>query len=409
LTKKKIYNILWIHFLNTKQNEDTAMTKILNYGIIILLTFFLSNLFLISEKPSSLYFDSKFNESNKEQAKYKRVIESNEGKSRNLIQVRDYYTSGKIQMQGTFKYLNPKIKISSYWFRNLGNVRHGNFTYWYENGQKKWEGSYKNNLLHGPAKKWYESGQIQSICSYKEVREHGKSVYLQKNGEIRFQATFKDGTNLTPEKVNYQYLLYKPSQYEHQPNKKWPLIIFLHGGSIRGSNLHKLYDAGIPDQIYRKREFPFIIASPLCPLEKRWSTDDWFESFFDELVKKYRIDENRVYLTGLSLGGSGTWYLAVKYPEKFAAIAPMCGKTNHLKYLYDNIKNIKNIPTWVFHGETDKIVLLKESQDMVNALRKSGGQPTFTIFPKIGHGAFWKVYPGQELYDWFLSHSRSNK
>ena len=131
--------------------------------------------------------------------------------------------------------------------------------------------------------------------------------------------------------VSYRYLSYLPKDYEADAVRKWPLVIYLHGGSDRGTDLKKLYSSGIPDQVYRGREFPFIMLAPQCPEHLRWSTDDWFENFYKEVTARYRIDADRVYLTGPSLGGSGTWYIAARYPETFAAIAPISGFTSHLE------------------------------------------------------------------------------
>ena len=88
-----------------------------------------------------------------------------------------------------------------------------------------------------------------------------------------------------------------------------------------------------------------------CPKHLRWSTENWFENFYSDLIQKYRIDTNRVYLTGESLGGSGTWFLAAKYPDKFAAIAPMSGFTSHMDFIDNSIDKLMNIPIWAFHGK----------------------------------------------------------
>jgi predicted peptidase len=180
----------------------------------------------------------------------------------------------------------------------------------------------------------------------------------------------------------------------------------LHGGSRRGTDPKKLYADGIFDQVYRGREFPFVIVAPQCPEHIRWSTENWFENFFNEVTGKYRIDPDRVYLTGNSLGGSGTWYLAVKYPEKFAAIAPLCGFTGHMDYIEKNIANLNDMPIWAFHGKMDNVVPFEETEKMVGKLEGKNKDVRFSIEPAAGHGIHWLVYPGQELYDWFLKHDK---
>jgi len=192
--------------------------------------------------------------------------------------------------------------------------------------------------------------------------------------------------------------------YNDDTIKKWPLIIYLHGGSSRGIDTIKLYCCGIPDQIWRGREFPFIIVAPQCPINQRWTTDNWFENFFKEVTTKYRVDTNKVYLTGISLGGEGTWYLAIKYPEKFAAIAPMSGFTRNMDYIMKNTDNLIDIPIWAFHGKEDKIVQFEETEWMINRLVGKNKDFKFTAEPGVGHSIDWLVYPKQELYDWFLTH-----
>jgi len=121
---------------------------------------------------------------------------------------------------------------------------------------------------------------------------------------------------------------------------------------------------------------------------------------------KYRVDTNKVYLTGVSLGGSGTWYLATKYPEKFAAIAPMSGFTSHIEYLDQNIEELVDMPIWAFHGKIDKVVQFEETERVIQKLEGKNKNLKFTIEPNVGHWIHWLVYPEQELYDWLLTHDR---
>ena len=124
-------------------------------------------------------------------------------------------------------------------------------------------------------------------------------------------------------KVRYDYLLYLPDEYQKEWKKDFPLIIFLHGASLRGKDLNLLKKYGIPRLIDRGDKFDFIIASPQCPPGKYWDTENWFDNLHAELTSKYRVDTNRIYLTGMSMGGFGTWNTAMEYPQKFAAIVPV--------------------------------------------------------------------------------------
>jgi predicted peptidase len=157
------------------------------------------------------------------------------------------------------------------------------------------------------------------------------------------------------------------------------------------------------------REFPFIIVAPQCPVNQRWTTDNWFANFYEEVTTKFRVDTNKVYLTGVSLGGEGTWYLAIKYPEKFAAIAPMSRFTRNMDCIMENTDKLIDIPVWAFHGKEDKIVQFEETEWMINSLEGKNNDLKFTAKPGVGNSIDWLVYPKQELYDWFLKHDkRSN-
>ena len=201
--------------------------------------------------------------------------------------------------------------------------------------------------------------------------------------------------------VELDYLLYLPEGYGNQ-NKKWPLMLFLHGAGERGSDLQKVKKHGPPKLVEQGKELPFIVVSPLCPARKFWSLNvDQLIVLLDEIEAKYEVDPERVYLTGLSMGGYGTWALACMYPERFAAVAPICG---------GGIPNLagmlKDVPVWAFHGGKDRVVLMERSQEMVDGVKSVGGQARLTIYPEAGHDSYTKTYNNPELYKWFLSHKK---
>jgi predicted peptidase len=270
-------------------------------------------------------------------------------------------------------------------------------------------GNYKNGLRNGISTSWYKNGQKEAEENWLKGQLHGNTKYWTEKGDLQFDLSFDHGINKNPKNVHYQYLSYAPKDYSADTLKMWPVIIYLHGGSDRGTDLNKLYSNGIPDQIYRGREFPFIIIAPQCPEHIRFSTDNWFENFYKEITVKYRIDTNRVYLTGMSLGGSGTWYIAAKYSDKFAAIAPMSGFTSHLDFIDNNIDKLIDIPIWAFHGKIDNVVPFEETERIVKKLDGKNKDLKFTIEPQVGHWINWLIYPNQELYDWFLKHDKGLK
>ncbi|GAH52989.1 unnamed protein product, partial [marine sediment metagenome] len=155
-----------------------------------------------------------------------------------------------------------------------------------------------------------------------------------------------------------------------------------------------------PPKIVEEKDFPFIIVSPQCPKEQWWIAED-LNLLLEKIIRDYRVDTNRVYLTGLSMGGFGAWELAVKYPNKFAAIVPICGGGNPVL-----VNRIGHIPIWVFHGAKDNIVPIQKSEEMVEALKKIEGNVRFTIYPEAGHDSWTETYDNPEFYDWLLKHKK---
>ncbi len=195
------------------------------------------------------------------------------------------------------------------------------------------------------------------------------------------------------------YLLYLPPGY--QDGEKLPMIVFLHGAGERGDDLARVKSHGPPKRVESDPGFEFIVLSPQCPAGQRWQTADVIE-LVEHIRDTRKVDPDRIYLTGLSMGGYGTWDVAVRYPRHFAAIAPICGGGNPRF-----ARRIRDLPAWVFHGAKDQVVPLSQSQEMVEALREAGGDPKFTIYPEAGHDSWTEAYAGRALYDWFLQHRRS--
>lgn len=202
-----------------------------------------------------------------------------------------------------------------------------------------------------------------------------------------------------------QYLLILPSEYTKTTNQ-WPMILFLHGGSLRGQNLDLVKNYGPTWVAEQRTDFPFVVLAPQCPENENWDNkSDILAALLDEVLKKYRIDQERLYLTGASLGGRGTWSLACQHPEYFAALAPLAAFNPIIPTTWN--KQMLSMPIWAFHGEKDSIAPLKNDEAMINALREQGGIPRFTILPDKGHYIAGE-YKNQELYDWFLTHTRQH-
>ncbi|SMD15784.1 alpha/beta hydrolase-fold protein [Sporomusa malonica] len=199
-----------------------------------------------------------------------------------------------------------------------------------------------------------------------------------------------------------QYMLIFPAGYAQTTNH-WPMILFLHGSSLRGQNIDLVKEYGPTWVAERRTDFPFIVLAPQCPEDETWlNKSDVLAALLDDVFTKYRIDEDRVYLTGTSMGGNGTWNLACQHPEYFAAIAPLASNPT-VPNSWN--KQLISMPIWAFHGEKDTICPMKNDEEMINALLAQGSRPKFTVLQDQGHNIAG-VYKNQELYDWFLTYTR---
>lgn len=203
---------------------------------------------------------------------------------------------------------------------------------------------------------------------------------------------------------NFQYVKYLPKDYDE--TKKYPLVFFLHGAGERGDDLDIACRHGYMKHVRESgAEYPFIFVGPQCPDGKYWGCyTESLLAFLDYICETLPIDKERVYLTGLSMGGTGTWMLAMAAHERFAAIAPICGSGI---YWYGGI--LKNTPIMVYHGDADEIVPIADSVSMVKSVNKRGGNAQIRILYGVEHNAWDIAYEGDELYNWLLSHKLGEK
>lgn len=205
----------------------------------------------------------------------------------------------------------------------------------------------------------------------------------------------------TQVEVSIDYLLYLPDDYDTK--EAWPLVLFLHGAGERGNDLELVKKHGPPKLIAAGKKFPFIVVSPQCP-ENRWWEPIELVALLDDVSSRYKVDPDRIYVTGLSMGGFGTWRLAAFAPERLAAIAPICGGGETYW-----TKQFSHLPTWVFHGAKDAGVPLVRSEAMVETLKKNGGNPKFTVYPEAQHDSWTETYDNPEFYEWLLQQKRTPK
>ena len=196
------------------------------------------------------------------------------------------------------------------------------------------------------------------------------------------------------------YILSFPDGYSADGEAS-PLLLFLHGSGERGNDLSKVKKWGPPKLIAEGTKLPFIVVAPQCPEGQRWDSYV-LKQLLDHIIANHRVDKTRIYLTGISMGGFGTWALATAFPEYFAAIVPICGGGDP-----QSVYRIKDIPCQVFHGKLDKAVPEQRSAEMVEALQKMGGDVKYTILPEGDHVASWvHAYNKADLWNWFLKHKK---
>lgn len=199
--------------------------------------------------------------------------------------------------------------------------------------------------------------------------------------------------------VALRYLIWMPDAAA-MPAAGWPLVIFLHGSGERGHDLAKVKAYGPARDASAGRRFPFVLVAPQVPDGMAWDSDA-LEALRADLVERLPIDPDRVLMTGLSMGGYGTWNYAVDYPDTLAAIAPVCGAGDS-----DRAERIRHLPVWAFHGALDDAVPIAGDREMVEALKAAGGNVKFTVYPDVGHNAWDPAYDDAALYAWLLAQRR---
>lgn len=198
---------------------------------------------------------------------------------------------------------------------------------------------------------------------------------------------------------HYNYLMYSPDA--PVPADGYPLLLFLHGSGERGNDFELIKKWGPPSFLDDTTDFPLMVVSPQCPYDQLWDPLV-LQKLVLELLDLYSIDEDRIIITGLSIGGTATWELALAYPHLPAAIVPICGQI-----LPEEVCKIKNIPAWVYHGALDQVYSHKYSDDMVDALRSCGGKVKYTLYPEEDHLSWIPAYADPALYDWMLKQKKT--
>ena len=220
---------------------------------------------------------------------------------------------------------------------------------------------------------------------------------LRQGAQVCRQYPAPNRTSTSSAGPRLHYLLYLPAEY--MESRRWPLVVLARRrGHWRQSAFCPR--EGVPNQIERGKQFPFILLSPQCP-GRGWNPETTV-ALIDHVCRTLPVDPDRVYLTGESMGGHGTWNIASRYPDRFAAIAPVCGGGDERL-----AARLVNVPIWAFHGAKDNVVPPVLSQTMVDAVTKCGGHAKRTLYPDDGHMIGDFVYADEHLYQWLLGQRRS--
>jgi predicted peptidase len=195
-----------------------------------------------------------------------------------------------------------------------------------------------------------------------------------------------------------RYLLHLPAAYEDRP--AWPLILFLHGAGERGEDLTLVSREGLPHLLETLPDFPFVVVSPQETRARRW-TPDGLTALLDDVAGRYRVDRSRFYVTGLSSGATAALELAIRHPDRIAAVAPVA-----FTAIPADLCRMKDVPAWVFHNEGDERVPEGRAKKLAAELGTCGGKVKLTIFPVEGHDAWTEAYRTHGLYEWLLRHRR---
>jgi predicted peptidase len=214
---------------------------------------------------------------------------------------------------------------------------------------------------------------------------------------------FLDKTHKNADGTESPYVVFVPAAYDGKTET--PVILFLHGAGETKGGAKKPVEVGIGPVIRKQeKEFPAIVVIPQS--EKRtWaaSSDDGKRAMaiLDTVTKEYKTDAKRTYLTGLSMGGYGTWSIVAANPDRFAAIVPICGGGDP-----NTAAKFKDVPCWCFHGDKDAAVPVQRSRDMIEALKKAGGAPKYTEYPGVAHNSWDAAYADKEMWKWLFAQKK---
>jgi hypothetical protein len=195
--------------------------------------------------------------------------------------------------------------------------------------------------------------------------------------------------------IRLPYLLFLPFSCEAEPDRRWPVIRYLHGGSLRDDDVERLRTRGLPKRLQKERAFAFIVVAPLCPEGEIWTDTEALSRLLDDITRESRVDTKRIYVVGHSIGGRGALYATYKMPERFAGVVAMSPVSPITAWA----EQLRNVPLWLMHGEKDTAVPVKDSNDLSAAIEKASGKLRYTRLPDRDHFLL-DIFDKNEVFDW---------
>ncbi|MBC2840282.1 PHB depolymerase family esterase [Robiginitalea sp. SC105] len=218
------------------------------------------------------------------------------------------------------------------------------------------------------------------------------------------QSRLVAGSQETAVRETLQYYLYYPPGYD-ESEEEFGILLFLHGGGEAGQSLEAMRENGPPKMLLEGNDFPFLILAPYNSHKKQWWNVRAVRQLLDSVVADNRVDRNRIYLTGLSRGGSASWEMAVQYPDTFAALVVVCGMAPLPYASWID----PDLPIRVFHGTEDEVIPFSESERMVARLQQIGYDVELTAYEGVGHNSWDRAYRTEGLFEWIAAQSRSDR
>ena len=241
-------------------------------------------------------------------------------------------------------------------------------------------------------REWFATSFCALVFAASAINSRGADIAQQRAQVFEGQTTHS---------FHLSYLLFLPADYEKNISQRWPLILYLHGGSLRGTDIDSVRKLGLPRKIESEPSFPFVVVSPQCPAGEIWTDVEALGALLDHIQTAYRIDSDRIYVTGHSMGGRGALYVAYRFPQRFAAILAL----SPLSPITAWGEKLAKVPLWILHGDADSIAQVADTKELARSIEAAGGHPRIEILPARDHSLL-DIYERPDIYKWLIQQKR---